>query len=195
MVEEFVFSEGDTSTFEKRVREEMENPIKHFEKELVAIRTGRASTKLVESIKVESYGQIMNLRDLATLAAPDARLITIQPWDKSQIAAIEKAIKTSDLGISPVNDGTVIRLQLPQMSEARRTDMVKVLSKKTEECRVGIRNVRKEYHNHIRQEERKHSISEDFATRLSELLQKITDSFIQRVDQMSAKKESDIKSI
>jgi len=193
MIEEFVFSEGDTKSFETRVAQEMEKPIKHYEKELSAIRTGRASRALVENIKVESYGQMMPLQGLATIATPDARLITIQPWDKSNIPAIEKALNTSDIGITPVNDGTIIRLQLPQMSEARRNELTKVLGKKSEECRVGIRGVRKEYHNQIREEERKHGISEDFAKRLGDVLQKTTDSFIKKVDTIHTKKESEIR--
>jgi len=173
----------------------MEKPIKHFEKELIAIRTGRASTSLVESIKVECYDQLMPLKDIATLAAPDARLITIQPWDKSVIPNVEKAIFSSDLGMTPVNDGTLIRLQLPQMSAARREELVKVLSKKTEECRVGVRTIRKDFHNEVRDAEKKHIVSEDFAKRLSDLLQKITDQFIAKADQMGEKKAAELRHV
>ena len=193
MIEEFVFSESESKQFEQRVGEEMEKPIKHYEKELSSIRTGRASTMLLEGIKAESYGQLMPLRELATLATPDARLITIQPWDKSVIPAIEKAIRQSDIGITPANDGTVIRLQLPQMSEARRDELVKVLGKKTEECRIGIRNVRREYHNQIRKADKDHGISEDFAKRLSDTLQKITDSYVKKTDEINQKKEKEIR--
>lgn len=188
-----IFSEGDTSNFEKTAHEEMDAPIRHFEKELVAIRTGRASTALVSDIKVECYGQMMSLRELASISTPDARLIVVQPWDKSNIPAVEKALQNSDVGITPVNDGTLIRLQLPMMSKERREELIKQLGKKTEECRVGIRNVRKDLHNQLREAEKEKLISEDWAARLSELLQKITDKFIARAEEIAAKKENDLK--
>lgn len=188
-----IFSEGDPSQFEKAAKEAMEAPIRHFEKELASIRTGRASSSLVTEIKVECYGQMMSLRDLASVSTPDARLIMIQPWDKTNLASIEKALQTSDIGIMPVNDGSVIRLQLPMMSAERRAELIKQLSKKTEECRVGIRNMRKEFHNQLREAEKEHLISEDFAVRLSDLLQKITDKFIARAEEIAAKKEGELK--
>src|SRR3990172_10080104 len=113
---EIEFAEGDSKSFESPLKQHMENPIKHYEKELASIRTGRASITLLENIKVDVYGQLMTLKELATLGAPDARLLTIQPWDKSVIPEIEKAVLASELGASPVNDGTLIRIQLPQMS-------------------------------------------------------------------------------
>ncbi|MCK4651043.1 ribosome recycling factor [Candidatus Babeliales bacterium] len=192
-MERVVFAEGNIKDFEESAKKEMEKPIKHFEKELSAIRTGRASTALVENLKVECYGQMMSLRELATLSSPEARLITIQPWDKSIIGDIEKAILASDVGITPVNDGKIIRLQLPQMSEARREDLKKILGKKTEECRIGVRNIRKDFHNQLRDAEKARGISEDFAKRLNDLLQKITDSFIKNADELYEKKANEIK--
>jgi len=188
-----IFSEGDPSQFEQSLKEDMEAPIKHFEKELAAVRTGRASTKLIENIKAEAYGNMTPLRELATLAAPDSRLLTIQPWDKSLIETIEKGIQASELGINPVNDGTIIRLQFPMMSTARREELIKVLGKKTEECRIGIRNVRKDFHNELRDAEKKKLISEDCSKRLSDLLQKITDTFIGKTDELSKKKEAELR--
>ena len=188
-----VFTEGNTKDFEQALKTEMEKPIKHYEKEISSIRTGRASTTLVEDIKAECYGQFMPIKELATIAAPDARLITIQPWDKSIIGEIEKALLTSDIGITPINDGTIIRLQLPQMSEARREELDKVLGKKTEECKIGIRNIRKEFHNQLRDVEKKRGISEDFAKRLNELLQKLTDEFIKKTEDLHEKKAKEIK--
>ncbi|MBU4269267.1 ribosome recycling factor [Candidatus Dependentiae bacterium] len=171
----------------------MENPVKHYERELAAIRTGRASTKLVEDVKVEVYGQQMRIKDLASISTPDARLITIQPWDKTVIIDIEKGIAASDLGVTPVNDGNLIRIQLPQMTESRRTELEKILGKKTEECKIGIRNIRKEFHNSIRESEKEKDISQDFAKRLSDLLQKITDQYTAKVDEMNDKKLKEIK--
>ncbi|MBY0353391.1 ribosome recycling factor [Candidatus Babeliales bacterium] len=194
-MEEIAFLEGDSKSIENLLKQEMDKPLKHFEKELTSIRTGRASTKLIEDLKVESYGQFMPLKDIATLAAPDSRLLTIQAWDSNNISAIEKALTTSDLGVVPANDGSIIRIQLPQMSSARRDELVKVLGKKTEECRVGIRNVRKDFHNEIRDAEKKKIISEDFAKRLTTLLQKVTDDFISKVDTTHDKKSAELKSL
>lgn len=189
---EIAFAEGDSKSFENLLKQHLENPIKHYEKELASIRTGRASVALLENIKVEAYGQIMNLRELATLGAPDARLLTVQPWDKSVIGEIEKAIATSEIGAAPVNDGTIIRIQLPQMSTSRRDELTKLLGKKTEESKVSIRNIRKEFHNEVRDADKKHIISEDFAEKLSTLLQKVTDQYIERVDQIHTKKAAEI---
>jgi len=192
MAIEIAFQEGDLKSFEKLLKEHMDKPLKHFEKELLGIRTGRATVALLENIKVDAYGQLMGLKELATLAAPDARLLTIQPWDKSVIGEIEKAIQVSDLGASPVNDGTIIRIQLPQMSSSRRDELLKLLGKKTEECRVSIRNVRKDFHNEVRDAEKKRIVSEDFAQKLSEHMQKITDEFIKKADQLHDKKAAEI---
>lgn len=189
---EIAFQEGDLKSFENPLKEHMEKPIKHYEKELASIRTGRASITLLENIKVEAYGQFMGLKELATLSAPDARLLMIQPWDKSVLGEIEKAVAASDLGAAPINDGNVIRIQLPQMSASRRDELIKLLGKKTEEGKVGVRNVRKEFHNALREAEKKKTVSEDFAKRLSDSLDKVTNSFIDRIQQMHTKKEAEI---
>jgi ribosome recycling factor len=194
-MEEIAFIEGDSKSIETLTKAEMDKAIKHFEKELLAIRTGRANTAVLEGIKVECYGQIMGLRELATLAAPDARLLTIQPWDPSIIGDIEKAIQASDLGATPANDGKVIRIQLPQMSATRREELVKILGKKVEECRVAIRNSRKDIHNEIRDADKKHIISEDFAEKLSTLLQKVTDDFIKKADDLYEKKAGELRAV
>jgi ribosome recycling factor len=194
-MEPFKFIEGETKGLDAVLRQEMESPIKHFEKELVAIRTGRASSSIVNDIKVECYGQMMPLNQVATIATPDSRLITIQPWDKGNIVPIEKALKLSDVGITPINDGEIIRLQLPLMSSDRREELVKLLNKKTEECKVGIRNVRKEYHNQLRNAERKHDISEDHAHRLNDTLQGATDDYIKKANALHDKKASELKAV
>jgi ribosome recycling factor len=194
-MDEIAFQEGDSKSFEKLLAGEMDKAVKHFEKELTTIRTGRASTALIENLRVECYGQIMPLRELATLAAPEGRLLTIQPWDKSSISSIEAAIHNSDLGLTPANDGSIIRIQLPQMSASRREELVKLLGKKTEDARVAVRNVRKDFHNELREAEKKRIISEDFAKRLSVLMQKVTDQFIEKVDQASDKKTAEVNQI
>lgn len=195
MLDELTLIEGDSKSFDTTLKAMMDKPLKHFEKELAAIRTGRASTALIENIRVECYGQFMPLKDLATISAPDARLLTVQPWDKTAIADIEKAITQSDLGLTPANDGNIIRLQLPQMSSSRREELVKLLGKKTEECRVNIRNVRKDFHNFVRDAEKKKTISEDFSKRLSDLLQKVTDQFITTTETLSEKKANELRQV
>ena len=194
-MEEIAFIEGDSKSIETLTRNEMNSAIKHFEKELLTIRTGRANAAMLEGVKVECYGQLMGLKELATLAAPDARLLTIQPWDPSIISDIERALQSSDLGVSPSNDGKIIRIQLPQMSANRREELVKILGKKVEECRVGIRNVRKDIHNEIRDADKKHIVSEDFAEKLTTLLQKVTDEFIKKADDMHDKKAAELRAV
>ena len=189
---EITFQEGDSKSFDNLLKEHMEKPLKHYEKELASIRTGRASVTVLENIKVDVYGQMMSLRELATLSAPDARLLTVQPWDKSILPDIEKAIALSDLGATPVNDGAIIRIQLPQMSASRRDELLKILGKKTEECRVGVRNVRKDFQNEVRDAEKKRLVSEDFGKKLSDVLQKTTDLFIEKTEQLHKKKETEI---
>jgi len=194
-MEPLVFAEGNTKDFEAILKEKMLKPIKHFEKELSTIRTGRASASIVENIPVECYGQSMPVKNIATIATPDVRLITIQPWDKSIINDVEKAILNSNVGVTPVNDGEIIRMQLPQMSSARREELVKELGKKAEESRIGVRNIRKEFHNQVRDTEKNHGISEDFAHRLKDVLQKITDEFVKKIDTLQEKKAQEVKHV
>lgn len=175
---------------------EVDKPLKHFDGELIKIRTGRAHTTLIEDIQVSCYGQAPQpLKNLAALAAPDTRLLTIQPWDITIIADIEKAIKSSEIGVTPANDGAIIRLQLPEISSNRRDELLKILGKKLEECKIAIRNVRKDFHNLIRDAKKDKAISENFFNRLNDSLQKITDQYIEIADQKAIKKEKEIKSV
>lgn len=189
-------TENDLKGFQKPMEAEMDKVIKHFEGELIKIRTGRAHTSLVENIEVAAYGQApMALKGLAVLAAPDARLITIQPWDASIIPDIEKAIQNSEIGITPRNDGKIIRLQLPEISTERRDELVKVLGKKLEECKVSLRNVRKDFHNLIRDAKKDKTISENFHNRLEDELQKVTDRFSAKADELANKKKKELTTI
>lgn len=193
---ELTLIENEPKSFETAMNDEMTKAIKHFEGELIKIRTGRAHTSLIEDLPVICYGGApMPLKNIASLAAPDIRLLTIQPWDTSIIGEIEKAILNSDLGLTPQNDGTIIRLQLPEMSTSRREELLKILNKKLEECKISIRNIRKEFHNLIRDAKKDKEISENFFNRLSDILQKTTDSFIEKSDHMSKKKEKEITAI
>lgn len=188
-------NDNNLKEFESALSSEMDKAIKHFERELITIRTGRAHPALVEGIKVNCYGTLRNIKEMALISAPEARMIIIEPWDKSLIPELEKAISNSDLGVTPANDGNLIRIRLPEISTARRDELVKVLHKKLEEARIAIRNVRKDFHNLIRDSEKGKKISEDHSRRLNDVLQKVTDKFIVTVDQMSQKKENEIKAV
>lgn len=192
----FEFVEGaNTKPFETYVQTEMDKHIKHFQGELVKIRTGRAHTSMLEDLKVQAYGGIMSLRDVASLSAPDVSLLIVQPWDQALIPDIEKAISSSELGLTPQNDGAIIRIQIPRMSGSRRDELTKMLGKKLEECRIGIRNVRKDFHNLIRDAEKSKKLSEDSSRRLQDLLQKITDKLVDLAEVTAKKKEDELKQL
>ncbi len=188
-------SENNINDFQNPMKTEMDKAIQHFENELIKIRTGRAHTSLVENIQVDTYGQTLPMKGVAVISAPEPRLITVQPWDASVINEIEKAILTSDLGVTPVNDGKLIRIQLPEMSTDRRDDLLKILGKKLEECKITIRNVRKDFHNLIRDAKKDKSISENFHGRLSDVLEKVTHSYCEKADQIASKKKKDVTTI
>ncbi len=193
---EIILVENDIKSFQKPMEAEVEKSIKHLEGELIKIRTGRAHTSIIENIPVSAYGQeAMPLKGLAVLGAPEVRLLIIQPWDTNIINDIEKAIIASDLGITPVNDGKIIRLQLPQLSGTRREELLKILGQKVEECKVAIRNVRKEFNNLIRDGKKNKTISENFYNRLCDVLQKITDKYCDIADQMEKKKKTEVTTI
>lgn len=188
--------ENDIKAFQTPMETEMQKSLKHFDGELIKIRTGRAHTSLVDSIMVSTYGQTpAPLKNIAAIAAPESHLITIQPWDVGVIGDIEKALNASSIGIVPANDGKLIRLRLPQMSTQRRDELVKVLGKKAEECKVAMRNTRKDFNNLIRDAKTKKTISENFYNRLLDVLQDVTDTFCKRVDQAVKKKEDELRTI
>ena len=188
--------ENESKPVENGMHQEIDKAMKHFDAELIKIRTGRAHPTLVEDIRVAAYGgEEMPLKGLAAIAAPEARMITIQPWDDSIIPLIEKAIKDSDLGIVPANDGKFIRITLPEMSSSRRDELSKLLGKKLEEARIAIRNIRKEFNNLIRDGKKDKTISTDFFNRLEDVVQKITNESIKRVEALAEKKEKDITTV
>jgi ribosome recycling factor len=195
-VEPIKLTQNDSpSKFETPLRAEMQKHYEYFEKEVHKIRTGRATTALVEDLSVNCYGSAMRLKDVASITVPEVSLIVIQPWDATNIEAIEKAIQQSDLRVNPTNDGALIRVPLPPMSATRRDELVKTLGKRLEECKVEIRNVRKDFNNIIRDSEKARAISEDTAKRLQNILQKCTDDFTKKADDLAAKKEHEIKSL
>lgn len=170
----------------------MHKAVEALKSELASVRTGRASTGLVDHIKADYYGTPTPLNQIATITTPDARLIVITPFDKGAMGAIEKAILKSDLGLTPANDGTVIRLGIPPLTEDRRRDLAKHVRKRVEDARVAVRNVRRDIHDHIRKIEHEHQISQDDLHRSETDLQKLTDEQIKEVDSIGEEKEKDV---
>jgi len=173
----------------------MEKAVEALRHDLATIRTGRASAGLVENLKVDYYGVPTPLKQMATITIPEARLIVIQPWDRAAIAAVEKAILRSELGITPSNDGNVIRLVLPQPTEERRQELARLVRKRVEEGRVAVRNVRRDIHEELRRRHREHQISEDDLRRLEQELQKLTDRIIEEVDKVGQEKEEELLAV
>lgn len=173
----------------------MGKTIEALRRELGTIRTGRASPALVDHIKVDYYGTPMSLKEMATISAPEARLLLLQPWDRKALSSIEKAILKSDLGLNPSSDGNVIRIRIPPLSEERRRELVKAVHKRAEEGRVALRNVRRNALEELRELERKKEISEDDRNRAQERLQQLTDSFIAEVDRATEDKEAELLEI
>jgi ribosome recycling factor len=170
----------------------MGKAIEALERDLATVRTGRASPGLVEHLRVDYYGTPTPLRQLASIGIPEARLITIQPYDKGSLDAIEKALLKSDLGLNPANDGSIIRLAIPQLTEDRRKELVKVVHKKVEDGRVAVRNVRRDAHEMLRDLLREKEIGEDEEHRAQEQLQKITDRFVAEADGTGQEKEREL---
>jgi ribosome recycling factor len=170
----------------------MKKAIDALKREVATIRTGRAAPALVEPLEVEAYGVDTPLIQLAAISAPEPRLIVIQPWEKGLVKAIEKAILASDLGLTPSNDGTLIRLQIPPLTQERRKDLVRLLHKKVEDGRVEIRTLRRHAHEEMRAKEKGAGVSADEFHRLEGQLQKLTDRYILLVDEVGAAKEKEI---
>jgi ribosome recycling factor len=174
------------------IEPKMTRAVEILERDLQGIRTGRASTALVERIHVEYYGTSTPLNQLAGISVPEQHQIVIQPWDRSVLGAIEKAILKSDLGLTPNVDGTVVRLNIPQLTEERRRDIVKMVHRRMEEARVEIRNLRREAADTIKKEERDGTLGTDDAHRDLDLLQKVTDRQIAEVDKVGGAKEREV---
>jgi ribosome recycling factor len=174
------------------VDHKMERSLAALRKDLSRIRTGRATLALLEGIDVDYYGTSSPLTQMATVAAPESRLLTIQPWDKSQLGLIEKAIQRSDLGLNPMNDGKIIRLAIPPLTAERRKDLVKKVKKIGEESKIALRNVRRDGNEMLKDLEKTKDISQDDLHRGQEHVQKITDRFISQVDDVLNNKEHEI---
>jgi ribosome recycling factor len=178
----------------KEAQRKMDKVLDVMARDLSRVRTGRASVALLEGIKVDCYGTTMPLPQVASLAAPESRLLTVQPWDPAVLADIEKAILKSDLGLNPVNDGKLIRLPIPALTTERRKELVKMVKKMAEEAKVALRNIRREANEDLKEMKKEKLLPEDDAHRGTEEVQKVTDDFIKKVDVQAAEKEKEIMS-
>lgn len=179
----------------KDAERRMDGAVAATEREFGSVRTGRASLALLDRIVVETYGQKMPLKQLAAVAIPDARTIIVQPWDKSILRDVERAIYQSDLGLTPTNDGTIIRIHIPPLTEERRRELAKLVKKLAEEGKVAVRRVRGDVNKAVHTAQKAGEMSEDDATRLEGKVQKLTDRYVERVDKALAAKEEEILEI
>ncbi|MYL83389.1 ribosome recycling factor [Desulfovibrio aerotolerans] len=179
----------------KDAEERMKKVLATLDKEFSRLRTGRASSSLLDGLRVDYYGTMTQLDQLASVATPDSRSITIQPWDRKAFSEIEKAIMKSDLGLTPVNDGKVIRLNIPPLTEERRKDLVKMGKKHAEEAKVAVRNIRRDANELLKKKKSDKSINEDDQHKGQEDVQKLTDSYIAKTDEAFSKKEKEIMEI
>ncbi|MEB3121369.1 MAG: ribosome recycling factor [Snowella sp.] len=177
------------------IKDHMEKSIEATQRSFNTIRTGRANSSLLDRITVDYYGTETPLKSLANVSTPDASTITIQPYDKGSMAQIEKAISLSDIGLTPNNDGQIIRLNIPQLTSDRRKELVKIASKLAEEGKVAIRNIRRDGIDAIRKQEKNHDIPEDESKDLQDSIQKLTDSSIKKIEELLASKEKDILTV
>jgi len=179
----------------KKTSDKMQGAIDALKKEFAAIRTGRASMALLDGIIVDYYGTPTPVQQLASLSIPESRQIAIQPWEQRLIPEIEKAIMKSDLGLTPMNDGKLIRINIPILTEERRKQLVKIVKKRAEESKIAVRNIRRDGNEELKKLEKEEHISEDEVKKEHDEIQKITDSFIKKIDELLAHKENEIMEV
>ena len=177
------------------IERRMEGALNSLQAELSGLRTGRASPNMLDNLTADAYGSPMPINQLGNINAPEARMLTVQVWDKGMVKAVEKAIRDSDLGLNPQVDGDLIRVPVPPLSEERRKDMVKIAGKYTENAKIAVRNVRRDGMDALKAAEKNGEISEDDQRKQGEEIQKITDSFVKKMDELLASKETDIMSV
>lgn len=182
-------------SLERETRDHMDKSLEILRRELSNIRTGRANPGLVEHLQIEYYGVPTPLLQLAAITAPDARQLLVQPYDRTAVGAIEKAIRSSDLGLNPTNEGTLLRITIPALTEERRRDLVRAVHKRVEETKVAIRNVRRETLDHLKRMKKDKEISEDEEKRAQEQLQKITDGAIHEAETIGQMKEREMMEV
>lgn len=176
-------------------RAHMEKAVEAMRREFSGVRTGKASPALLDTVRVDAYGSKMPINQVATVTAPEPRLLIVQPWDKGLMNAIEKGIQQAELGLNPANDGNVIRVPIPALTEERRKDMVKMLHKLAEEGRVAIRHARQEANKELKKKQGAHEISEDDAHRQMDEVQKMTDNYIHKIDELVKGKEAEVMEV
>ena len=180
---------------ENNYSSKMDKSIQSFKKDLSTLRTGRANSNMLDTIKVDVYGQLMPIDQLSTVSVPEARLISIQVWDKSNVNVIDSAIQKSELGINPQIDGQIIRLRVPDLTEERRKDLIKILKGMGEKSKISIRNIRREANEVLKADLKNKKISEDESKKFEKIIQKITDSNIENIDKILVEKEKEILQI
>lgn len=179
----------------RKAVEKMDHSIEALKKEFASVRTGRASLALLDGIKVDYYGTPTPLQQVASLSVPESRQITIQPWNQKIISDIEKAIMKSDLGLTPTNDGKVIRINIPLLTEERRKQLVKVVRKNSEDAKVAVRNIRRDVNDEIKKLEKEKHLSEDDTKKSLDEIQKFTDSYVKKIDEILMHKEKEIMEV
>jgi ribosome recycling factor len=173
----------------------MEGALSTLKSDFGGLRTGRASTTLLEPIMVDAYGQQMPMSQVGTISAPEPRLLSVQVWDKGQVSFVEKAIREAGLGLNPMADGQMVRVPLPELNEERREELVKIAGKYAEQCRVAVRNVRRDGMDQLKKGEKDGEISQDEQKSLSDDVQKLTDDYISKIDEALSQKEAEIRQV
>lgn len=179
----------------KQLVDRMDKAIESLKKDIAGIRTGRASLGIFEGITVDYYGTPTPINQVATMSVPESRLIIIQPWDPKMIAEIERAILKSDLGLNPSNDGKIIRVAIPPLTEERRKQIIKQVHKRVEEAKIAVRNIRRDSNDEVKKLEKEKKMSEDDAKKTLEEIQKLTDSYIKRTDEINSHKEKELMEV
>jgi ribosome recycling factor len=179
----------------QKARQRMDGAIEALRREFAGVRTGKANAALLDTVKVEAYGSTVPINQVGTVSAPEARMLVVQPWDKSLLKAIEKALRESDLGLNPSNDGSIIRIPIPPLTEERRKEFVKLLHKLTEEARVAVRNVRRDANDEVKQRQKDEGLSEDDIRREQGEVQKLTDQYIAKIEELMKHKEAEIMEV
>jgi ribosome recycling factor len=177
------------------VREKMDKTMEHVHREFSSIRTGRASTALLDGIHVDYYGSSVSLNQIANISVPDAKLLLITPYDKGGLADIEKAILKSDLGLTPNNDGKVVRIPIPDLSEDRRKDLVKVVKRLAEDSRVSLRGIRRDANDQVKKAEKSGDVPEDDSHRIQDEIQKVLNDYVKKIDESLKAKEAEIMEV
>lgn len=183
------------NTVLKQMKDKMEHAVQSFSKNLATVRAGRATPSILDSVYVDYYGASTPLNQLASIGVPEARMLVITPYDKTALGEIEKAIQKANLGLSPVNDGNIIRISIPALTEDRRKDLVKVVGKFAEESRIQIRNIRRDANDQLKVLEKDSEITEDELRKYTDVVQKDTNNFISKIEEIVSQKESEIMEV